>query len=53
MISIKNQVEGCEFPENEQGKMETFEVLYSWRQYVSKCNKKWDKSFEQYMGKPL
>ena len=27
----QNQVEGYEFPENEQGKMETFEVLYSWQ----------------------
>ena len=41
----QNQVEGYEFPENEQGKMETFEVLYSWQpnmfEMQQKLGQKW------------
>ena len=49
----QNQVEGYEFPENEQGKMETFEVLYSWQPNMFEMQQKIRTRAEQYMGKPL
>ena len=54
----QNQVEGYEFPENEQGKMETFEVLYSWQPNMFEMQQKlgqepsntWGNLYEYILG---
>ena len=54
----QNQVEGYEFPENEQGKMERFEVLYSWQPNMFEMQQKlgqepsntWGNLYEYILG---
>ena len=57
----QNQVEGYEFPENEQGKMETFEVLYSWQPNMFEMQQKlgqepsntWGNLYEYILGEKV